>query len=55
MSAPAPALLALIGFAAWTLLLVFVSVNWRVLEVLRGVPANSWGRGAEREAPGLVA
>lgn len=48
------AITALIGFTAWTLLLVFVAVNWRFVEVLRGVPANSWGRGNEREAPALV-
>jgi len=48
------ALTALIGFTAWTLLLVFLIVNWRGIEVLRGVPANSWGRGNERDAPGLV-
>jgi len=48
------AVTALIGFTAWTLLLVFVAVNWRFIEVLRGVPANSWGRGNEREAPALV-
>jgi len=48
------AVTALIGFTAWTLLLVFVAVNWRFFEVLRGVPANSWGRGNEREAPALV-
>ncbi|MGH8431236.1 MAG: MAPEG family protein [Solimonas sp.] len=49
------AVTALIGFTAWTLLLVFLILNWRGVEVLlRGVPANSWGRGAEREGPSLV-
>lgn len=48
------ALVALIGFAAWTLLLVFIAVNWRALEILRGVPADSWTRGAERERPSMV-
>lgn len=45
---------ALLGFGAWTLLMVFVVVNWRVLEILRGKKANSWTRGAEAERPALV-
>lgn len=45
---------ALIGFAAWTLLLVFVVFNWRFFEVLRGRPANSWLRGAAAPSPPLV-
>ncbi|AXQ30791.1 MAPEG family protein [Solimonas sp. K1W22B-7] len=48
------ALVALIGFTAWTLLLVFIAVNWRALEILRGVKADSWTRGAERERPSMV-
>lgn len=47
-------LTALLLFALWTLLVVLFSVSWRVVEVLRGVPANSWSRGAERAAPGVV-
>ncbi|SEQ03324.1 Uncharacterized conserved protein, MAPEG superfamily [Solimonas aquatica] len=45
---------ALIGFTAWTLALVALAVTWRVIEVLRGKPANSWTRGAAIESPGLV-
>lgn len=45
---------ALIGFTAWALALVALSVTWRVIEVLRGKPANSWTRGAAIESPGLV-
>lgn len=48
------ALVSLIGFTAWTLLLVFIAVNWRALEILRGVKADSWTRGAERERPSMV-
>ncbi len=48
------ALVALIGFTAWTLLLVFLAVNWRGIEILRGVKADSWTRGAERERPAMV-
>ncbi|HEY0913581.1 MAPEG family protein [Solimonas sp. SE-A11] len=48
------ALVALIGFTAWTLLLVFLAVNWRGIEILRGVKADSWTRGAERERPSMV-
>ncbi|HSW14821.1 MAG TPA: MAPEG family protein [Solimonas sp.] len=49
-----PATVALIGFTAWTLLLVFIAVNWRALEILRGVPADSWTRGKERDRPALI-
>ncbi|HEX4895005.1 MAG TPA: MAPEG family protein [Solimonas sp.] len=45
---------ALIGFTAWTLALVALVVSWRVLEVLRGKAANSWGRGGAIAVPGLV-
>lgn len=45
---------ALIGFTAWTLLLVFVVFNWRFFEVLRGRPANSWIRGAAVPSPGFI-
>lgn len=46
------AMTALLGFAAWTLLLMLVYVNWRGVEVLRGVPANSWTRGTDPVRPG---
>ncbi len=45
---------AVLGFALWTLVLVFVSVNWRVLEVLRGKGINSWGRNDGIPVPALV-
>lgn len=45
---------AVLGFALWTLVLVFVSVNWRVLEVLRGKGINSWGRNDGIPVPPLV-
>jgi uncharacterized MAPEG superfamily protein len=48
------AITALIGFTAWTLAMVFVVVGWRVVEVLRGKPANSWTRGASIESPSFV-
>jgi uncharacterized MAPEG superfamily protein len=48
------AMMALVGFAAWTLLLVFVAVSWRLVEILRGKPANSWGRGSAIEVPGFI-
>ena len=47
-------IVALILFAAWTLFLVFTSVNWRLFEILRGVPANSWTRGKAKESPAWV-
>ena len=48
------ATMALIGFAAWTLFLVVLVVSWRVVEVLRGKAANSWGRGAAIASPSFV-
>ena len=45
---------AVLGFALWTLVLVFVSVNWRVLEVLRGKSINSWGRNDGIPVPAMV-
>ncbi|HEY9547299.1 MAG TPA: MAPEG family protein [Solimonas sp.] len=48
------AMTALIGFAAWTLALVMIVLLWRVIEILRGKPANSWGRGNAIACPGLV-
>lgn len=46
------AIQALVGFAAWTLLLVLIVVGWRVSKVLTGIPINSWTRGALSEKPG---
>lgn len=48
------ATMALIGFTAWTLLLVILVVGWRAVEVLRGRPANSWGRGSAIASPSFV-
>src|SRR3546814_15741322 len=48
------AMTALIGFAAWTLALVMIVLLWRVIEILRGKPANSWGRGNAIACAGLV-
>lgn len=45
---------AVLGFALWTLVLVFVAVNWRVLEVLRGKSINSWGRNDGISVPAIV-
>ena len=45
------ALQALLWFAAWTLLVMFGYVNWRVVEVLRGKSAASWTRNASAERP----
>lgn len=45
---------ALIGYTAWTLALVALVVGWRVLEVLRGKAANSWGRGQAITVPGFI-
>jgi uncharacterized MAPEG superfamily protein len=45
---------ALIGFTAWTLLLVLIVFNWRFFEVLRGKPANSWGRGIAAPSPPFI-
>jgi len=49
------ALQALIGFAAWTLLLVLVIFAWRGIGiVIQGKKANSWTRGKEADEPGLI-
>ena len=45
---------ALLGYTAWTLVLVAIVLTWRVFEVLRGKPINSWGRGTAIAVPGLV-
>jgi uncharacterized MAPEG superfamily protein len=39
------ALVALLGFVAWTLLLVTLVFLYRGLRVLSGMPINSWPRG----------
>ncbi|NKF24065.1 MAPEG family protein [Solimonas marina] len=48
------AMTALLGFTAWTLLLVVLVVLWRGVEILRGKPANSWGRSDSIAVPGFV-
>ena len=46
---------ALLGFTAWTLLLVLVVFSWRGIEImLRGKKANYWTRGNAIEEPGLI-
>jgi uncharacterized MAPEG superfamily protein len=44
------ALTALVLFAALTLLVMFLAVNYRVLKILTGTPADSWTRGAQKNA-----
>lgn len=48
------AMTALLGFTAWTLLLVLLVLLWRVVEILRGKPANSWGRDSSIPVPSFV-
>ena len=46
---------ALLLFTAWTLLLMFTYVNYRVLLTLTGKkPANSWPRGQPNDDPAFV-
>ena len=45
---------AVVGFALWTLLPVVIAVGWRVLEILRGRPADSWTRGRDTPRPAFV-
>ena len=46
---------ALIGFTAWTLLLVLIIFAWRGIEiVIKGKKADSWTRGKDVEEPGLI-
>jgi uncharacterized MAPEG superfamily protein len=45
---------ALIYFAALTLTLMFIAVNYRVFKVLTGTKADSWGRINSIEKPGWV-
>jgi uncharacterized MAPEG superfamily protein len=48
-------LTALLLFAAWTLVLMFVYVNYRVLLTLTGKkPANSWTRGQPNDDPAFI-
>ena len=46
---------ALLLFAAWTLLLMFTYIGYRVTMVLQGRPADSWTRGRAAEVPTFVA
>lgn len=48
------ALTALVLFAGLTLVLMFTYVNFRVLKVLGGMPANSWGRDLPSKDPAFV-
>lgn len=46
---------ALLGFTAWTLLLVLVIFAWRGIEiVINGKKADSWTRGKDPETPSLI-
>ena len=46
---------ALLLFAAWTLILMFIYVNYRVLLTLTGKkPANSWPRGMPNDDPPFI-
>jgi uncharacterized MAPEG superfamily protein len=50
-----PSIYALLGFTAWTLLLVLVVFSWRGIEiVINRKKADSWTRGKDTEAPGLI-
>jgi uncharacterized MAPEG superfamily protein len=46
---------ALLGFTAWTLLLVLLIFSWRGIEILRGKKADSWTRGKPSVNPGVIA
>lgn len=43
----APAYCALLGFTAWTLLLVLAVFGYRGIRFLSGTPINSWPRGVK--------
>jgi uncharacterized MAPEG superfamily protein len=46
---------AVLLFAAWTLVLMFIYVGYRVALVLAmKKPANSWGRGEKTDDPGFI-
>lgn len=46
-----PTLLTLLGFAAWTLLLVAAIISWRSVLVLRGRAANDFATTGEDVSP----
>jgi uncharacterized MAPEG superfamily protein len=48
-------LTALVLFALWTLLLMLTAVAWRIFEILRGKPADSWTRGRDTPRPAFIA
>ena len=45
---------AVLGFALWTLILAFMVLNWRGIEMLRGKRINSWGRNDGIPVPAIV-
>ena len=46
---------ALIGFTAWTLLLVLIIFSWRgIAIVIQGRKADSWTRGKDVQEAGLI-
>lgn len=47
------ALTALLLFAAWTMVLMMTYVTYRVVNMLGGMPANSWTRGSGAVVPGI--
>lgn len=50
-----PSIAVLLGYTAWTMALVFVVVNYRMLPVLGGkTVANSWTRGGQTWADSPV-
>lgn len=50
-----PSICALLGFAALTLLLPFIVVNARTLEIVTGKnPVNAWGRDMDTPRPPLI-
>jgi uncharacterized MAPEG superfamily protein len=52
---PSPSLHALIGFTAWTLLLVLIIFSWRGIEiVINRKKADSWTRGKDTPEPALM-
>jgi len=48
------AITALLLFAAWTMVLMFVYVGYRTSRVAGGEPANSWTRGGDTPIPAFV-
>jgi uncharacterized MAPEG superfamily protein len=46
---------ALLGFTAWTLLLVLVIFSWRGIEIMfRGKKADIWTRGVKVDEPAVI-